>query len=253
MRDLDTDITAVEDHLYAQAAFVDVFRQVHRVAIEDSLLIESSFQSDLKDEFLDTIYFSSAPQALEKSLWLDWGQNEDRPNCEDEKLRFGLLNVNINGFYPEDFSVMNIELFNYSVGSYDMSGNIEVFYLGKTNGQRQYNMVIKEAEITSERGTAFWSCDWYILQTEGSDLPKPFDDVFKFEGESKGRGVNGNSYKVTNQGDMFFDIRCIYPYGSDQRMTLDNLLDRQINVNDDCSNLCSVTNLNGRWDIEIDY
>jgi len=253
VRDLDTDMTAVEDHLYAQSAFVDVFRQVHRMAIEDSLLIEAGFATDLKDECLDTIYFTSAAQAVEKSLWLDWGQDSTRPNCEDDKLRYGLINVNINGFYPEDFSFMTIELFNYKVEEYTISGLFEVTYLGKTNGQRQYNMVIKNGEIKSDRGTAFWSCDWYMLQIEGSDLPKPFDDVFKVEGLIEGRGSKGNAFTVVNNGELFFDMRCKYAYGDDQTLTPENLLSRFINLNDDCDSRCSVTNLNGRWDVEIDY
>ena len=69
VRDLDTDITASEDHVLAQAAFIDVFRQVHRMAIEDSLFIEQGFQSDLQDACLDTIYFTSSAQAVQKSLW----------------------------------------------------------------------------------------------------------------------------------------------------------------------------------------
>lgn len=250
---MDTDISAVEDHLQAQAVFVDVFRQVHRMAIEDSLLIESGFTSDLKDDCLDTVYFTSSAQAVEKSLWLEWGEKKAKPNCEDNKQRKGLVNVKISGFYPEDFSRMTIELFDYSVDSLEVSGIFEIDYLKKTNGQRQYNMLVKNGEISSKRGTALWSCDWYILQTEGSDLPKPFDDVFSFQGKSKGRGVKGNAFTVQNQGEMFFDMRCIYPYGSEQRMELENLIDRFINVNDDCDNLCSVTNLNGRWEIEIAY
>lgn len=253
VRDLDTDITATEDHLLAQTAFIDVFRQVHRMAIEDSLLIEQGFQSDLQDACLDTIYFTSSSQAVQKSLWLDWGSSDDRPNCEDDKLRYGLINVQIDGFYPENFNQMTIDLVNYRVDSLELFGQFVIDYLGKTNGQRQYNIVFKDGELHTQDGIALWTCDWYILQTEGSDLPKPFDDVFEFRGKSKGRGVNGNAFEVQNDGAMYFDMRCSYPYGAEQTLKLDNLLDRQISINDGCDNLCSVTNLNGRWDIEIPY
>ncbi len=253
VRDLDTDITATEDHLLAQTAFIDVFRQVHRIAIEDSLLIEQGFQSDLQDACLDTIYFTSTAQAVQKSLWLDWGSDEDRPNCEDDKLRFGLINVQIDGFYPEDFNQMTVDLVNYRVDSIELYGRFVVDYLGKTNGLRQYNIILEGGELHSEDGIALWTCDWYILQTEGSDLPKPFDDVFEFRGKSKGRGVNGNAFEVENDGAMYFDLRCSYPYGEGQTLKLANLLDREISLTDDCGNSYSVTNLNGRWDVEIPY
>ncbi len=257
VRDNDTDTSTARDHMLAQTVFLDIMRHVHQIAIEDSLLVKAGFTSDLQDDCLDTIYFTTSPTARYKVLWLDYGKVNASIGCEDFKDRGGRLNITIDGFYPDDFTFLEINLFSYAVDSLSIEGSFQYTLIG-TNaaGEKEYNLVVKDGFISSPKYKIVWNCDYFVVQTEGNDLPKPFDDVFRFEGTSSGRGTSGSSFEVETQGNWFYDLQCIYPYGTNgvQVMEIPDLSSRFITFSDECVSTAKMRNINiPSADLEIDY
>lgn len=242
--------------MLAQTVFLDIMRHVHQIAIEDSLLVKAGFTSDLQDDCLDTIYFTTSPTARYKVLWLDYGKVNASIGCEDFKDRGGRLNITIDGFYPDDFTFLEINLFSYTVDSLNIEGSFQYTLIG-TNaaGEKEYNLVVKNGFISSPKYKIVWNCDYFVVQTEGNDLPKPFDDVFRFEGTSNGRGTSGSSFEVETQGNWFYDLQCIYPYGTGvQVMEIPDLSSRFITFSDECVSTAKMRNINiPSADLEIDY
>ncbi len=257
VRDLDTDTSAAQDHLLSQTLFLDVFRQIHRMAIEDSLLIKNGFQSDLEEDCVDTIYFTTSPTARNKELWIDYGTDTAKIACEDGKTRFGRINVTIDGFYPDDFNVMTLNLFGYKVDDYEINGTFEYTLIGtNSEGEKVYNL--KVIDGFSEFGIndkIVWNCDYYVEQIDGNDLPKPFDDVFEFRGEAEGRGTKGSNFTVEVSGNVFFDLKCIYPYGAGvEEMDIESLTPRFIQHSEECEAEGRMTNVNVTAEpLTIDY
>jgi hypothetical protein len=257
VRDEDLDTTTARDHMLAQTVFLDVMRQVHRIAIEDSLFIEASFQSDLQDDCMDSIFFTTSPTARYKVLWLDYGQVGTDVGCEDLKNRGGKINITIDGFYPDDFTVLEIALFSYQVDSMEIEGNFTYTLVGQNgNGEKEYNLVVEDGFISSSKYKISWDADYFIVQTEGNNLPKPFDDVFRFEGRSTGRGTIGSAFEVETKGNWFYDMDCLYPYGVNgvQEMDIPDLTTRFITFSDECVSTAKMSNINiASADLEIDY
>lgn len=166
-------------------------------------------------------------------------QNASYPDhclCNDGMYRKGTIKTVFTGAYRTQGSTANIELVDYFVNNYPVTGKKLITNLGNSSGHFKYSVKVTDAGVTTAKGKITWTSDRTVERIEGDTTITPWDDVYLITGSASG----------INRRNIPFSVI----------IDANNPLKKQIKVG--ClstfiSGILTITNTNNNKSMSIDY
>jgi hypothetical protein len=231
-RDEDTETLSARDYALAHQIFDDAFRQVHKYAMGDTLLNDTSIKQQKLDICLNrrTTFLSDTLAIFPMYLQLNYADKGEP--CNDEALRFGIIRADFTGKYLNAGTVITISFDGYQKGLYEVSGTMTVINAGiNDDGRRTYTFLINEGLITSNNVNIDLTGSGTYVWVSGSSTDVDFDDdVFEItEGTFFGRNSRGSSFTNEITAAYTSDLTCPLFTAGRSYMEVQNLIPRTLN------------------------
>jgi hypothetical protein len=227
-RDNDTSTTSSESYWIASNQINTLLRQVHNVAIVDSVLngVAPSEVTPL-EACIDSI--SRIP--LDGPFPIELTINYDTLNsCNFDRVRSGKIKVNFDGLYSTLGSKMTITTENYMVNNYAISAEITMELVYAVFDTLNYEVTVTNGTITDTKalGTSINHFESKInfANTTGRRTVTPADDNVIITGTGNGIATNGVIYNFTVEDENVLFSECGYETFGSTRLTASNQLDR---------------------------
>lgn len=209
VRDSDNDLITALDYTTSINAINDIVKQIHNVAINDSIL------SQLDTNYSPSVCFQtknlvSSGFDFPYILTIDFGSGS---NCIDERVRGGKVVVRFSGPYNAVGTLMEITTENFSVQDrkLNFSGNLVV-----TNADSNYlsfRRTISTGDVELPNSEGRLSA---LSQISGQDMVEivlentqiETDDTFTIQGALSGVATTGVPYACTVTTPLSTSIPC---------------------------------------------
>ena len=254
-RDEDKEILSARDYALAHHIFDDAFRQVHRFAMGDTLLNDTSVKQSL-DACLDRRTTSLSDTVALFPLMLNLNYGDKGTPCYDNGLRYGRILASFSGKYLNKGTLITFSFDGYRKDIYDVSGKLTVINQGINNqGRRYYTFIIQEGLITGTNINIQLDGTFSYQWVSGSSTETDFtDDVFEIDsGMVAGRNSRGSSFTNEVTAKYTSDFSCPHFVTGRSYMQVQNLIDRTLNYGEinDCDNVLISRRNNTYLEVEI--
>lgn len=255
-RDLDSSTVSSHDFWVATNHFSTIFREVHKVAIVDSLIAGRGNSAIYPEVCLDS--FNRAPFDGKFPMNLNIFYSETK-ECTNERNRSGQLNATFSRNYPDSGSIITIHTTDYEVDGYQVSGDLSIKITSSSPWLVEYDVTLENGRIvnTNDAGNKkiLESGNFKITSVEGFTTMTSLDDDFKYTGSGIGMASNGVIYNYENESNIFLYANCNYETSGIFIVKSSEQQDRSCNfsVEDECNSEMIVTILpaNGDQLVEI--
>ncbi|MFT4681093.1 MAG: hypothetical protein ACI9YU_000930 [Flavobacteriales bacterium] len=201
-----------------------------------------------------TITASPVGPEFPKTVTIDFGG----PCNADDRVRSGQIVCTITGPYSSENTVITVELVNYELDNYNVTGSKTITNNGNNgSGQPVFSIVVQNASISNENGSATWSSTrtrtwvegsettWFTIDTTQSSgimgINGLLDDVYHITGTAEGTTRGGVPYTVDITAPLEVQVGCRWVKEGILVVSPQNLDDRTIDFgNGDCDEGASV-------------
>lgn len=255
-RDLDVSTTSSHDFWVATNHFSTIFREVHKVAIVDSLIAGRGTNALYPEVCLDSFNREPFNGSFPMNLNIFYSQTKE---CTDERNRSGELNATFSQNYPDSGSVITIKTSNYEVDGFKVSADFSITITSSSPWLVEYNVTVKNGQVVNTNlpgnNTILEDCYFKIASVEGLTTITSLDDDFKYTGSGNGMASNGVIYTYENESNIFLYANCNYETSGIFIVKSTEQQDRHCNfsVEDACNSkmLVSILPANGDQLVEI--
>jgi hypothetical protein len=232
-RDRDNSTQAAQEFWISTNHFTNIFREVHRVAIVDSIIAGRGSSAIYPEVCLDSFSRSPNMNAFPIDLSIFYGINH---TCEGERNRSGKLVATFDKVYPDSGSIVTITTVDYQIDGFIISAEMEVKITSSTPWLVEFDVTVKNGKIinTNEPGTkiSLAEAKYKISSVDGMGTITTSDDDFKFDGSGNGMASNGVTYTCTSETTTFLFADCNYESSGSFRIKAPNQQDRICNFNE---------------------
>ena len=231
-RDEDTTTLASADNSFAEHFYNDIFKQVHRVIVLDTMLYGADTTLPFED-CIDTIYKIPNFPSYPLQLVIDYG-NDSLP-CPDGRIRYGRLNVTLNGAYGSPGSSMVINPDSFTINEYRIEGQINMQFESTNGTYAPFNRQVTNGRITDEdigyyKKDVFYESEQRVDITNLADTVNGDSDVFLVTGTSTGRNSRGAFFDAQIVSPIQFQLDCQYESLGTYNLQIDNLSPRRVSM-----------------------
>ncbi len=254
-RDEDVETISARDYALAHHIFDDAFRQVHRFAMGDTLLNDTSVKQTL-DVCLDRRTTSLSDTVAVFPLLLNLNYADKGTPCYDNGTRYGKILASFSGKYLNKGTVISFSFEGYRKDIYDVNGKLFVENEGvNTQGRRYYTVTIKEGLITGPNFNINLDGVFVYEWVSGSSTDTEFeDDVFEItSGSVTGRNSRGSSFTNEITAAYTSAFTCPHFVTGRSAMEVQNLIPRSLNYGNitTCDNILISRRNNTYLEVEI--
>lgn len=227
-RDEDNTTLASADNSFAEHFYNDIFKVVHRVIVHDTLLYGADTTLPF-ESCIDTIYKVPNSTSYPIKLVIDYGK--DSLICPDGRMRFGKLNVTLNGPYGTSGSSMVIAPDSFTINEYRVEGLINIQFENSTGDYSPFQRKVTNGHITDNdigyyKKDVFYESDQRVDLINVSDTANGVSDVFWVTGTSTGRNSRGAFFDAQIVTPIQFQLDCIYESLGTYNLQVNNLSPR---------------------------
>lgn len=255
-RDEDTETLAARDYALAHHIFDDAFRQVHKYAMGDTILNDTSITQQKWDVCLNRRFSYLSDTLPIFPMFLQLNYADDGKLCNDSAVRYGIIRADFTGKYLNQGTAITITFEGYRNAIYDVEGTVTIINNGINNdGRRYYSFIVEDGLVTSNNVNIEFDGTFQYVWVAGSSTDVEFDDdVFEItEGVTIGRNSRGSSF--TNEITTAYTSSLSCPHFTSGRSALEvqNLIPRTLNYGDitDCDNVLISRRNNTYLEVEI--
>jgi len=251
-RDDDRETLSARDYALAHSLFDDAFRQVHKFAMRDTVLNDTSM-TQRKDPCLKKGYISDSVLTFPNELVLNYG--DEGKECHDQFTRYGTIYANYTGRHLSKGTTITIQFDGYRRGNYDVTGIVTVKNAGlNADARRMFTMEITDGLVVGPNTNIDFNADFVLAWVDGSSTEDAYeDDVFEVYGYAEGRNSRGSAF--TNEITTRYEsaLNCEWFQKGRSAMTVQNLIPRNLNFETDsaCDNLLYSRRNNTFLEVEI--
>jgi hypothetical protein len=255
-RDEDIETLTARENALAYHLFDDAFREMHRVAMRDSLLNDTGI-GQWFNGCIKRATVSDTVAVFPLNLTINYG--DAREICDDGFTRFGIIRATFSGKYLNKGTSVEVTFENYEKDFYKISGTSTLTNLGlNSDGYITYSWIVEDALIKGINTNIEWegkhTRTWVAGRSKESQGLVD-DDVFQISGVASGRNSRGNTF--TNEITQIYvsDLSCQwFPTGRSE-LNIPNLELRTINYDtgDSCNNTFYERRNNTYFVVEIPF
>jgi len=255
-RDEDLETLSARDYALAHHLFDDAFRQVHKYAMGDTLLNDTSINQQKLDICLNRRYTFLSDTVAVFPMYLQLNYADKGELCNDSAQRFGIIRADFTGKYLNKGTVISITFEGYRKDIFDVSGTVTVVNGGINNdGRRFYTFTVSDGLVTSNNVNIDVDGTFTYVWVSGSSTDVDFeDDVFEVtEGFMSGRNSRGSSFTNEITTAYTSDLTCPHFTSGRSYMEVQNLIPRTLNYGEIgvCDNIVVSRRNNTYLDVEI--
>tara|TARA_Y100000782_G_scaffold115604_1_gene161404 strand:- start:8345 stop:9178 length:834 start_codon:yes stop_codon:yes gene_type:complete len=252
-RDDDTTTQATADNAIAENLFNDMFRQVHKVILLDTLLNgqDTTYPYEL---CFDTIFKTPNVAVYPLTLTIDFGN--DQIECSDGRVRSGKIQATLNAPYASSGSSIEIVADSFYIDDYSLEGKIRMDFDENSGVFPNFDRTISDGKAYKE-GVGYaekdirYEAEQRVLIVNGKNTESPDDDEFQITGTTSGRNSRGATYTTTTVEPHRVSISCLYEYKGSYDLNIENLSPRSVDLGNNCDNKVTVTINNGDHTITL--
>ncbi|MBL4652705.1 MAG: hypothetical protein JKY53_07545, partial [Flavobacteriales bacterium] len=178
-RDLETKNAAPIDNATAVSIFNNVFRTVHALAWENSLLNgpQDSIQSNSIDNCIDSTIIGYDTVRFPNTVVLDYGTTAS--SCADNYSVSGQLKTIFSDQYSTKGSVVTVTFSNYIVDDITVSGTMTIKNKGyNSDSNYVFGIAVVDAKLEHDTINISWKCSRKFEWVSGDDTDLITDDEF---------------------------------------------------------------------------
>ncbi|MBT6746267.1 MAG: hypothetical protein HOB26_06905 [Flavobacteriales bacterium] len=208
-RALEVKNAAPIDNATAVNIFNNVFKTVHALAWENSLLNgpQDTIQSNATDNCIDSVLFSNSTDTFPSTVVIDYGTSAS--SCAGSYNTSGMLRAVFSGLYAVSGTVVTITFSNYEVDSIVVSGTMTIRNKGyNIDNNYIFNIAVENAKIEYDSINISWNCTRKYEWISGDITDDISDDKFEISGTSNGRTSNGNEFDVEIADNLLYSMNC---------------------------------------------
>ena len=208
-RDLETKNAAPVDNATAVSIFNNVFRTVHALAWENSLVNgpQDSIQSNTTDNCIDSTIIAYTSVTFPNIIVLDYGTTAS--SCSDGYSISGQVKTLFSDQYSTKGSVVTVTFSNYVVDSIAVSGTMTITNKGQNaDSNYVFSIAVVDAKLEHDTINISWDCSRKYKWVSGDDTDLITDDEFEITGTAHGRTSNGNEFSVEITDDLTYLTSC---------------------------------------------
>jgi hypothetical protein len=255
-RDEDTETLSARDYALAHHIFDDAFRQIHRYAMGDTILNDTTIKQQKFDQCINRRYSFLSDTVAVFPIMLQLYYADEGKTCNDSAVRYGVMRANFSGKYLNKGTVTTITFENYKKATYRAEGEVVVTNLGfNEDGRRYYTLEVKEGLITGNNIHIDFDGLFTYVWVAGSTTDIDFDDdVFEItEGFVNGRNSRGSTFSTEITSAYTSDFTCPHFTAGRSSMEVQNLVPRNLNYGEvtECDNLLISRRNNTYLTVEI--
>ncbi len=254
-RDEDLETLSARDNALAYHIFDDAWREVHRVAMQDTLL--GYYDSNLirrPNACIQRLIISDTVPVFPLELTINYSDVGEV--CNDGFQRFGVIKATFGARYITASSTIIIGFDGYRKDDFDVEGLITVRNLGFDNDQPVYSIQVEDGRITGNNIDIEWEGIHTYRWVQGSaTYSSIFDDVFRVTGVATGENSRGVPFTNEITSAYEADLSCQWFTKGRSELTVQNLSPRFINYEDTnaCNNILVARRNNTYLDVEIPF
>ncbi len=257
-RDLDTGTEDSREFWVAANQFSNIIREVHRVAVVDSILNGiDSIDVVAPENCVDTFYRNPDVGPFPIDLQIVYS---DTVTCDASRTKTGRLNVRFSGIYTNYGTTITISPDSFALAGVFFTGDIVMQMVGKTADSIIYNVSVSNGSIrdakVSAKNVSSWQGNFSIVQYNGRTTITSLDDNFLYYGNGSGIASNGIIYEFWNTEWANLDADCNYENSGEFKIVSTNSIrqDRFCKFgNGACDNkmTVSIPPVNGDYEVTI--
>lgn len=255
-RDEDIETLTSRENALAYHIYDDVLREIHRVAMRDSLLNDTGIKQWFNG-CIKRVTVSDTVAVFPLSLTINYG--DARKICDDGFTRFGIIRANFSGKYLNKGTVVDVSFENYEKDNYKVFGTAKLTNLGlNSDGYTTYSWVVEDANIKGINTNIQWEgkhTRTWVAGRSNESQGLVDDDVFQISGIATGRNSRGNTFTNKITEVYVSNYSCQWFLTGRSELTIPNLEFRTINYNtgDSCNNTLYERRNNTYFLVEIPY
>ena len=255
-RDLDTGTDASHDFWVATNQLSNIIREVHKVAVIDTVLNGVDTADVISPETcMDTMFRTPDVGPFPINLELVYS---DTLICDTARERSGKINANFSGRYSDYGTTIEITADSFQIAGVYLTGKITMSMAGKSADTLIYKVTITDGKIVDTKkignNIALWNASYTYVQYAGRSTVTANDDHFVYIGSGDGMAQNGVIYTFKDQNQIFLQADCEYESSGIFKLVSTNRQDRFLNFgNGSCNNkmVVSIPPVNGEYDVSI--
>ncbi|MBL4625469.1 MAG: hypothetical protein JKY42_10065 [Flavobacteriales bacterium] len=253
-RDSEVKNAAPVDNATAVSIFNNIFRTVHSLAWENSLLNgpQDSIQSNTSDNCIDSVLYAYNVVTFPNTVVLYYGTTAS--SCSGGYSTSGKLKAVFSGQYNTSGSVVTVSFSNYAVDSIAVSGTMTITNNGyNADNNYVFNISVANAKLEYDTINISWNCSRKYEWIFGDNTDVITDDKFIVSGTSSGRTSKGNEFDVEITEDLNYSTSCKWITQGIIEMDLGiSLSPRTLDYgNGTCDENVTVTYKNTTYDLEM--
>ena len=255
-RDMDTGTDASHDFWVAANQFSNIIREVHKVAVVDSILNNIDTADVVAPETcMDTMFRTPDAGPFPIDLELVYS---DTLICDTARVRSGKIHANFSGIYSNYGTTITISTDSFQIADVFFTGDITMKMVGKSTDTLIYEVTVTSGKIIDTKkvgnNVSLWDGQFIYFQYEGRSTVTAIDDNFLYHGSGNGLAQNGVIYTFSNT--QWIDLQSDCEYESSGLITLvsSNRQNRVLNFgNGNCDNkmVVSIPPVNGDHEVTI--
>lgn len=256
-RDQDTETLSSRDNAIAMHIMDDVFRQLHRYAMNDTLLNDTGITLQKLDACIDRRTTGLSDTVAVFPLYLDLNYGDKGTPCDDTENRYGLIEASFSGKYLNKGTVINIDFKGFRKALLTVeTGEITIINKGLNgSGRRYYEFIYEDILIKGNNININLSGEFTYEWVQGSSTDTDVsDDIFEItKGFGEGRNSRGNNFTCEIYLPWVSDFSCAHFTSGTAYLEVNNLTPRTINYGERtvCDNVFKWRRDNTYIDVEI--
>lgn len=241
----------------AMNTFNSVFKLIHAIAIEDSLVngSQSSITAANINNCIDTLLYAQNTISYPNTVIIDYGTTNTQ--CSDGFSKRGKVNALVSGPYYSKGSSVTISFSGFHIDSLNISGSMSIINKGKnTNNNYVFGVVVTNATLSDGDTTdIIWNYSTNYEWLAGETSTTTTDDSFTISGSSNGRTSKGNFFDADITTPLVVDYSCRWVNEGLMEMDLGNILSlRTIDYGSGtCDDVATVTYQNTSYELKMIY
>lgn len=255
-RDLDTGTDASHDLWVATNQFSNIIREIHKVAIVDSILngVDTAF-AIAPETCMDTMFrFPDAgPFPIDLVLLYT-----DTLVCDTTRERTGQIRAKFSGRYTDYGTTIKISTDSFGVAGVFFTGNIIMKMEAKSVDTIIYSINVIDGKLIDTKkvgnNVSLWDGNFTWYQYAGRTTVTAIDDDFRFTGFGDGMAQNGVIYSYTTNSHLELQADCEYESSGNLTLVSTNRQNRVLDFgNGNCDNklVVSIPPVNGSHEVTI--
>lgn len=199
------DLTPAQLYLWAENAFLDVFKQIQTIVHDTSfhLLVDDKSTVQLEIDCA-TIEFVEGGTNEKDSLFIIYPTN----GCSgiNDYVRKGTITAIFDGKYNDTLTNINILFSSYQVNGISIAPDMQITSLGVVDGNFANIINADTLLINSASGSYLFGAEYNLKWISGSDseFPNIGDDTYEISGSSYG-------YYETESDEVSYKTNIIIP------------------------------------------